>query len=179
MNRISADFKKTQGDIDFVFTSAGSSGIFLCENKGDNLSYNTKRLGTDYIGAWPLSIGDMNNDNYLDIVGGAQGTGKITWFKNDEIVIDNVDEFIDPNYLNVFPNPVKDKINIEFHINKSSKLNIALYNLLGQKCKTLENQTFHSGDFKKQYEIDDSFVGMYLLKITCNNQVLTRKIFID
>jgi Secretion system C-terminal sorting domain len=69
---------------------------------------------------------------------------------------------------NLYPNPVKDILNIE---NQENITNVAIYNLLGQEVlnKTINNN-------KTEIDVSGFTSGNYLVKITAENQFQTFKI---
>ena len=74
--------------------------------------------------------------------------------------------------INVFPNPVYDKVNIEFGANKVSVEDITIMDVLGKQCPvTVTNVSLNNG-----VELDFSSFpkGMYLIKINTED---SEKIF--
>ncbi len=63
-------------------------------------------------------------------------------------------------FVNVYPNPVKHKLNIKFNIDKKEELLIYLYDLNGKQIltKTLKNNNTEKIDFEKYNN------GIYFLK---------------
>ena len=82
-----------------------------------------------------------------------------------------IEEFISFDNLKIYPNPVKDKLNIEFVSFELSDVKLELCYSLGQVVSTLENP-------KKNQQIDlsDFSTGVYFLKIRTTSEQKVFKI---
>ncbi len=80
--------------------------------------------------------------------------------------------------LDVFPNPYYDKININLHIEDKSKVNIAVYDLIGKRVAVLADQFEEMGDFTYNFSAKELGLarGTYIVKVKVNNSEATRKI---
>jgi flagellar hook assembly protein FlgD len=70
-----------------------------------------------------------------------------------------------------FPNPFTDRTAVCFTTNKDQKVEVAVYNWLGQKTKTLVNKYMKTGDYSIDWNgTNDAGAvlpkGMYLIQIT-------------
>lgn len=74
----------------------------------------------------------------------------------------------DKNTFNVYPNPVKDVLNVSFTQNIS---NVAVYNLLGQEVLVKK-----MNDNKGQVDMSSLPIGTYLVKVNTENAVKTIKV---
>jgi hypothetical protein len=86
------------GDIDVAAALAGDEKIVWYENLDGLGSFGTEQvLANNAAGAFQVRMFDMDDDGDLDVISAANGTGKITWFKNldgagnfsSEILIDS------------------------------------------------------------------------------------------
>jgi hypothetical protein len=80
----------------------------------------------------------------------------------------NIDEKVNQQNIKVYPNPVKDVLNIE--ANNFSNKNIIIYNSLGQIVLSADftnNLRLNLNSFKK---------GIYLVKIFTNHNCITKKV---
>ncbi|TVQ08900.1 MAG: DUF4397 domain-containing protein, partial [Bacteroidetes bacterium] len=77
--------------------------------------------------------------------------------------------------INIFPNPTRDRINIEAQINASSDVVIEIFNIVGKQVMRLD---LGSRNEWINETIDVSFLpqGAYILNVRTSNDVITRKI---
>lgn len=101
---------------------------------------------------------DGDNSHNLDAaINQALGT---TGLSKDENEIVN---------LNVFPNPSKNTTTITYSLNQSKSINIEVFNILGEKVKTiaLEKQTV--GKHATQIDFEPFSNGIYFIKLNTSN----------
>ena len=79
---------------------------------------------------------------------------------------------------NIYPNPFNKSLNVEISSKyPNNKLNIHIYSLKGSLVYTKSLTPFISGDKKINVEMDNTVAsGIYFLKLTTNNDEITRKI---
>ncbi|KAA3617498.1 MAG: T9SS C-terminal target domain-containing protein [Calditrichaeota bacterium] len=78
-----------------------------------------------------------------------------------------------------YPNPFNPVTTIEYKLPKSSKVNLSIYNLLGQKVATLVNEKQVAGNYKVDWNSLGSSSGVYFYKIeTDNGYTKTRKLVV-
>ena len=90
-------------------------------------------------------------------------------YSNDQIL--NKNDVILSNY----PNPFNPSTKIEFSIQDNSEIDISIFNIKGQKVKTLANKEFNQGTHSLIWNGDDeigNFVpsGVYLYKLNVNGK---------
>jgi hypothetical protein len=96
-NKITAGDIDNDGDIDVVVSSKSYSRIHLLRNNG--IGNFTNNLVMESITTNPISLEDVNNDGYLDIISGGYyiGNKKIYWIKNNEGTFSSTINTIDNN----------------------------------------------------------------------------------
>ncbi len=77
----------------------------------------------------------------------------------DEDVVTGIDR------LSVYPNPFNPTLNISYNLSESGMVELAVYNLKGQKIKTLIESFQENGDHKLCWEASNMPSGIYFLKI--------------
>jgi hypothetical protein len=80
--------------------------------------------------------------------------------------------------MSVYPNPYRDQVNISYTIEKTSTVNLAVYDLKGSLVKVLVNNTEEAGE--KNYKFSAKEMGLsagaYLVKLTVDGDVSTQKV---
>ena len=160
-----ADIDK-DGDLDIVYASAGDDIIGWCENTDGIGTFGTRQIITDEVmGAGAVFAADLDGDTDLDVISASIMDNKIAWYKNLTIL------GIQENYtesFSVYPNPVKDVLNIAPKSNFQIE-SAGLYDALGREVLQ-ENGEITSMDFT------DISSGIYFLKLQTLNNIFTIKI---
>lgn len=77
--------------------------------------------------------------------------------------------------VDVYPNPYKNEVTIAYNQAEDGVVSIAVYNVMGQKVADMvNNQKLNAGHH--QYTFNGLSDGVYILKISENGNVLTRKL---
>lgn len=69
------------------------------------------------------------------------------------------------NSLQLYPNPADNEVRFDFSISEKNQTEIAIYNLVGKKVKTIINESLQSGKYTSITDITDLAVGTYILKL--------------
>lgn len=87
---------------------------------------------------------------------------------------------LEVNDLKLYPNPAADVLHVSFTLQESTKADIALYNIAGQRMKSLqEKQTLQSGVNTYLLDVSDVGSGLYLLTITSDKGFKTQRVVIS
>jgi len=76
--------------------------------------------------------------------------------------------------LTVYPNPSSDNVNISFSSSDATDVEVSIFNLLGEKIKTI-NTTSSIGSNNININVNDFTVGQYIIQIQKNNKLTTTK----
>ena len=74
----------------------------------------------------------------------------------------------------VYPNPLKDFITIELRTEVSGTVVVSLFNILGTEVKKWDKFFLNQGDQKLKLDLSQFKNGVYILKITKEDQVRTQ-----
>ncbi|MBK7378979.1 MAG: T9SS type A sorting domain-containing protein [Ignavibacteriales bacterium] len=74
-----------------------------------------------------------------------------------------------------YPNPFNPTTTIQFTLPRAGNVKLTLFNLLGQKIKTLINEYKESGVHTLNFNASDLNSGLYIYKLEANGLVKTRK----
>ena len=81
--------------------------------------------------------------------------------------------------LNVYPNPFRNQLNIDFGVNQQGKVKISLLNLLGQEISSIEESTFTSGNHSITFNASGLMPGIYFLKMESGNGTDVKKVVLS
>jgi hypothetical protein len=76
----------------------------------------------------------------------------------------------------VYPNPFADFTNIEFSLDKASVVKVDVCNFLGKNVYSESAREYPNGTNKIRINSADMSSGVYLVKLTIDNQTFTRKV---
>jgi len=74
----------------------------------------------------------------------------------------------------VYPNPVKDFITIDFRSAAPGNIEISLINILGTEVKKWNDFSLNQGDQKVRIDLSEFKSGVYILRVTKQDQVRTQ-----
>ena len=78
-------------------------------------------------------------------------------------------------HFKLFPQPASDHLNIDIKNNSGERMTI---NLISTDGKILETRVYNQAEFTDSWSVDNLSAGLYLMKLTQSNQVLTRPVVI-
>jgi Secretion system C-terminal sorting domain len=79
----------------------------------------------------------------------------------------------------VYPNPMNRDFSVGFYLDRSTKVNLSIYDLSGRLVKTVLNESRPTGDHIVPIQLDKQFTsGTYILKLTGDNLSLTQKMVV-
>ena len=80
--------------------------------------------------------------------------------------------------LQIYPNPYTGETQIKFSLSEKAKVNLKVYNLLGKKVATLENNIKSAGIHHYHFSAKNSgyAAGVYILKLQVNDQQYTSRL---
>ena len=177
----------------------GDAYIYLgCQN--GTIDFNIE--GEYGVGlGWSVAIGDFNNDNCYDIAVG--GTGHYASGMNDcwcgKVYVYAGNPFLeeaDPNIsveeeivtkpvveFNAYPNPFNPETTINYQLPEDSEVELIIYNIKGQKVKTLINEALPAGEHSVVWNGRDSNgnrvgSGIYFYKLKAGDFQKVRKMIL-
>jgi len=174
-------------DEDVIATAWWSDDIFWWENDGqETIGWTRHTIDSFNNGVWPIATGDLDNDNDLDIITGADvltsggSSAALTWWENS-LSVSVEDELINNSSqgsLHFYPNPFEYETRIIFSNSdhKISKLDI--YNIRGQKVKTIINKCSGDGKYPAIWAGTDNSgnmldSGLYLSILRCEGEIIS------
>jgi len=95
------------------------------------------------------------------------GTPKNTGISNNEIKYIN---------LELFPNPFVNAINVSYNLTKNSSSNIEIFNISGQKLKSLSFESQNFGNHNLKIDLSNLPLGVYFVKMNIAGNLINKKI---
>jgi hypothetical protein len=81
--------------------------------------------------------------------------------------------------VNIFPNPTKDIVNIEFLLSKEQTITFSLYDAMGRSVKSIQKKQFELGKNNYQFNLSGLPKGTYYIKMSYENQEINKLIVLD
>jgi len=157
-----------------IYAATRGYWVYRSTDNGENWSLINSGLTNDgEYGKYILSL-CVNSDGY--IFAGSDGAGV---FRSVDMVSDIVEASINPLEFRLeqnYPNPFNPVTTINFQLALAGNVQIAVYNLLGQKVKTLISGKLSAGAHQVTFDASEYSSGVYFYKLTTDNgYVQTRK----
>ena len=131
----------------------------------------------NYSGAmiWALGQDFYQNDTPLLKIVGKNLLGAISSVEKIER------QFINTVLLTNYPNPFNSHTKISFSLMEKSHINLTIFNIAGQKVKTLCDEDFPAGNFEILWKGDNDLgykvsSGTYICRLKTNDGVFTKKL---
>ena len=77
-----------------------------------------------------------------------------------------------------YPNPFNPSTNISYTLPKMSRVDLTIYNMLGQKVVSLVNQTQEAGSYTINWEAGNVSSGVYIYRLTAGKQTFTKRMML-
>lgn len=112
---------------------------------------------------------------------GLQSTITLTVLDNDTISNDDTSSLAAISGIqSVYPNPFNPEANIRYNVSKSEQVSLVVYNVRGQKVKSLVSETMPAGSYEVKWNGTDEHGtscsnGVYYLKMQEGNTISIKK----
>jgi adhesin/invasin len=176
------------GDGDILLHHGGYQYFTLIGNNGDgNIGLPmTWYAGDDLAGA---QFADMNGDTYPDIVALSNeycydSTMYIYWNQQQQIPMDVDDDgtkLLPGTFaLGAYPNPFNPTQTVMFTLPRKAAVRLEVFNILGQKVRTLVNSSLPAGDHRVVWDgkndgAQSMSTGVYFYRLMADGQYQTHK----
>jgi hypothetical protein len=77
-----------------------------------------------------------------------------------------------------YPNPFNPSTTINFDVPTSSFINLSIYNSIGEKVATIVSEQIEAGVHSVQFNASNLASGIYIYRLTANNQIFTNKMLL-
>ncbi len=152
-----------------------NSQIIGSDNTSSGSDYSISDFDVDYNNTyyyWLESVSLSGNSNFY-------GPVRVTVEKEKDE--ETPEEFTKLGIQGIYPNPFNPETNIDYSVKEETPVSIAVYNLKGQRVKTLVDKAVSAGDHKVVWHGDSDSgksvsSGVYFVKMITGNHIETRKI---
>jgi len=161
---------------DYVYFVGTSVGLYSTTHlNGDSTIW--EKEADNLIGSVIVSMIQVRqSDGFVAIA--THGNGIYSTYYNPSIGIDEINRADNNIHLNTYPNPCSGQINIDCDIEKTSVININIYNSSGQLVRNLiKNKAYRTG-FTQSFDIGDLPEGLYYVVLNSRDKILTHKILL-
>ncbi len=131
-------------------------------NGADNID---NHLDAKYIGK--MGAGRVNAKNSLDLIAGASSVGHKAGQQPQTFALQQ-------NY----PNPFNPTTSIRYHVARQTNVQLIVYNMLGQKLKTMVNKTQPAGSYSIRLDASDLASGVYYYTFKAGSFTQTKKMLL-
>ncbi|HHE37582.1 MAG TPA: T9SS type A sorting domain-containing protein, partial [Candidatus Cloacimonetes bacterium] len=149
-----------------------SGNLFTGETDEIEITFNTNNLSNGEYSCNIIITDDIRNETIIPVTLTVTGT---------EADPDLIPEFTE--LTGNYPNPFNPQTIISFGLNRSSKVTLDIYNIKGQKVRTLVNGNKQAGYHKIIWDGKDNFrnkvgSGIYFYKMTTDDYNNIRKMIL-
>ncbi len=163
-------------------TVTGRAYVFLGDSTMDNYAdvTITGRTTNNFFGNSVAGNFDVNNDGINDIIVGAYKKKEAFVYtiynptSVDDIELNNFNFKLFQNY----PNPFNPSTIISFNIVTKGNYKLTVYNMLGQKVKTLVDRELSAGFQKVNLDANNFPSGVYFYSLSGENIQITKKMLL-
>jgi hypothetical protein len=128
-------------------------------------------------------LGRISTYNFVIDAGNTQYQGMDYEADSTSVYITQLSVGIKPvtvnnNSLNVYPNPAKDNVEIEYIIDSYSNVELSVYTVIGEHIMQIENKEQSAGTYKYKITARGIGAGIYLVKLKTDSATVIKKIII-
>ncbi len=159
------------------------NGFAVIDSVGGNPRPTTISLNNEQANAVVREL--IVSDQGIIIAGdynsaGLTGTSRLTHIDTYPVGLDDVPSFV-PQQITLFdnyPNPFNPQTTIEFSINKSTRVDLAVYDMLGREVAQLLNQSVKAGQHAVTFRGDHLASGLYIYRLTTAAKTISKKMLL-
>ena len=125
---------------------------------------------------------------YWSVDKGAEIALSTTWesstglFEQNSIqvaYIENANSEFSKMEFKITPNPATHSAALSFELTESSKVEIKVFNILGDILFNLDTQEYNKGENSINLNVENYSVGTYIIKLQTSNSVYTKRLLVQ
>lgn len=176
----------------FLSTDCGQTWVSKYNKAGAGLMTNDTYITTEYT---PTSLGEWRQETFL--LSGVSDKSNVrlkfrfTGRGGNNVYIDRIcagdcdetginDEIINNLNISINPNPITDNSQINFNLIESSQIQVSVFDALGKMVSNWQTQRYEAG--QHSINIDKSQFrasGIYLIKMSVNDSIVTKRVVVQ
>jgi hypothetical protein len=82
-------------------------------------------------------------------------------------------------HLSIYPNPVSDRLNIDYELNSDMNLQLGIFDVEGRQLSTVFSGKTPSGSYSRQADVNALAKGLYIIRFISDNGVVNLKFVKD
>ena len=82
------------------------------------------------------------------------------------------------NTISIFPNPTSGQSFVDLNIVESSKVDLRVFNVLGEQISVIASEQLAAGKHRFVYETSNLSTGMYYYQLTIDNKKFVQKLMV-
>ncbi len=98
---------------------------------------------------------------------------------NTNLTTGILDQNLTNGYLDISPNPANNSTTLNYALKDNSKVNITLYNLIGQQVDLIFSGTKSLGEYSDVINLTNYPKGIYMIKMNVNGIITTKKLVVE
>ncbi len=95
---------------------------------------------------------------------------------SDNLTTEIIKEVKEPFDFSLFPNPTTSEMTVSFSLKQKSKIELKLYNTLGQHITTIADSSHDAGNNTITFSTENIPSGIYHLQFSVDGEVVTKKV---
>ncbi|MEL6987355.1 MAG: T9SS type A sorting domain-containing protein, partial [Bacteroidota bacterium] len=166
--------------------------LMKIENEGASMTAEVT-ANTTVANAWETLLFDMRESTvgtydpaveYKQVVlfpdFGTSGSDEVWFFDNVnyDMGVGFNEEYAEEAFFNVFPNPVSERLNVNFRLTETTQVGFRVVNALGQTVKTIAPITEFEGDQNSAIDVSDLTPGVHYLLLDLGGNLVSRRVFV-
>ncbi|MDR9416662.1 MAG: T9SS type A sorting domain-containing protein, partial [Gracilimonas sp.] len=135
--------------------------------------FGVKGIQQELLGALEFEV--LNNSRPLSI------SASVTLNENAPVQLKEVNLFELPSEFELsqnYPNPFNPTTQIKYSVPHDAKVQLTVYNLLGQKVAELVNEQKSPGKYTISWDAGNNASGVYMYRLAAGNKVFTKKMML-
>lgn len=144
--------------------ATGCYEFYIIDDWGDGIS------GSAYV---------IRADNNFPLVTGSGFSGAQASHRINVVTSVGVEDVVQEQSFNAFPNPAQNELNLQFNLLESSEIQVLVYDVLGQAVKSIPAANYGTGINNLQINTADLSNGVYVVTLRTDEGDLSKRVTVS